>query len=439
MTKHTFPKEALLYLPLLLIYIIIVLVFSSDILMGDESRHFNYALNLTNGYYVEAENPNFRNGPGYPLVLAPFIAVGCSLLTLKFLNIAFVAMAVFYFKKTIDLFAEGKFALIAVYMIGLYPPVLRWLPFLYSEPMAYFLMCGLIFYVCQIYRQKVIRLKQLCTASIFLGLLILTKIIYLQVIMVSALCLILLLLWKKNRTPIRALLILAGSFLILLPYLVYAYTITGKLFYVGSGGGEILYHRSTPYPNEWGNWFSKEDVLFGGDTDYTPTTPYKNLNELSKNHKEFYLTLEPLSYIERDSVFKAAAIANMKAHPKKYLKNTVASLSRLVFHFPFSYRNQSLNAYGYMIPNVLILFLWVLSIYPFLRNRKKSCFEINALLLFSLIYTGGIVLLDGRGRNFITVVPALVLFFTFVYSNFLNIKLTALRENSTKQSLSDLH
>lgn len=421
MTKHTFPKEALLYLPLLLIYIIIVLVFSSDILIGDESRHFNYALNLTNGYYVEAENPNFRNGPGYPLVLAPFIAVGCSLLTLKFLNIAFVAMAVFYFKKTIDLFAEGKFALIAVYMIGLYPPVLRWLPFLYSEPMAYFLMCGLIFYICQIYRQKEIRLKQLCIASVFLGLLILTKIIYLQVIMTSVLCLIVLLLWRKNRSPIKALTVLAGSFLLLLPYLIYAYSITGKLFYVGSGGGEILYHRSTPYPNEWGNWFSREDILFWGDEGYEPTATYKNLNELSKNHKDFYLSLEHLTYFERDSVFKEAAISNMKSHPKKYLKNTMASLSRLVFHFPFSYRNQSLYAYGYMLPNMLILFLWAISMYLFIRSRKSSRFEITALLVFSLIYTGGIVLLDGRGRNFITVAPVLVLFFTYVYSNFVKV------------------
>ena len=418
MTKNKFIKELLLYLPLLVLYIIIVLVFSSDVLIGDESRHFRYAVNLTNGYYIELNNPNFRNGPGYPLALAPFIAMGFSWLGLKFLNVAFVIMAVFYFKKTIDLFAKGKIALIAVYFIGLYPPVLRWLPFLYSEPMAYFLMCGLIFYVCLFYQQREFRLKQLFIASLFLCLLILTKIIYLQVILVSAVLLLVFLFWHRKKTALKLLKVLTGGFVFMIPYLIYTYSISGKVLYVGSGGGEILYHRSTPYPNEWGNWFSREDILFGGDTDYIPTEVYKNLNKLSKNHRDFYLTLEPMSYMERDSAFKAAAIANIKAHPEKYLKNTVASLSRLVFHFPFSYRTQNLNAYGYMFPNMIILFLWALSLYPFIKNKNNMPFEITALLVFSLIYTGGIVLLDGRGRNFITVVPALILFCTYIFSNF---------------------
>lgn len=428
MKKNSLWGSIVPFLPLLLLYIILVVVFSNNELAGDESRHMVYANNLTHGFYADGSNPDLRNGPGYPLVIAPFIAINSSFLILKLLNVLFVFIGVVYFKKTVEFFTKEKYAIAFAYLIGIYPPLLRYMPLIYSEPLTFMIICGLFFHIFKLYRSEKLDKKQIVITSVYLGLLVLVKIIFFQVIGLSLLILGVLFLLNRKRQNIKAALVLIGGFLLIVPYLIYTYSLTDKSFYLGTGGGEILYHRSTPYENEWGNWFSMEDALNGGNSDYKPDNAYRNLRALSENHRDVYLKLEPLTHIERDSAFKSIAIKNMKAHPSKYLKNTVANVGRLLFHYPFSYREQNLNAYGYMIPNMFIMILWILSLYPAFMGRKNLPFEIKAITVFTLIYTCGIVVADGRGRNFIMMVPALVLFFAYVYTNILKITLVKTEE-----------
>jgi hypothetical protein len=166
-----------------------------------------------------------------------------------------------------------------------------------------------------------------------------------------------------------------------------------------------------------------DDAINGGNSDYKPNNVYRNLSTLSKNHREVYLEFEHLTYMERDSAFKSIAIENMNTHPDAYIKNTAANIGRLLFHYPFSYREQNLNAYGYMIPNMFIIVVWLLSLYPAFLRRKKLPFELNAMIIFTLIYACGIVVADGRGRNFIIMAPSLVLFSAYIYTNILKITL----------------
>ncbi len=428
MKKNSLLKSLVPFFPLLLLYIIVVLLFSNNELAGDESRHMAYATNLTHGYYTDGSNPDLRNGPGYPMVIAPFVAINSSLLILKFLNALFVFIGIIYFKKSIEFFAKEKYAIVFAYLIGIYPPLLRYMPLIYSEPLTFMIICGLLFHVFKLYRSKKLDWEQIVITSLYLSFLVLVKIIFLQVIGLCLLILSVLFLWNRKKQNKKAFLVLIGGFLLIIPYLIYAYSLTGKPFYLGTGGGEILYHRSTPYNNEWGNWFSSEDALNGGNHDYQPDNAYRDLRSLSENHHDVYLKLEPLTHIERDSALKSIAIENMKAHPDKYLKNTVSNIGRLLFHYPFSYREQNLNAYGYMIPNMFILVLWILSLYPAFLMRKKIPFEIKAIMVFTLIYACGIVVADGRGRNFIIMVPSLVLFFAYVFTNILKITLIKTEE-----------
>ncbi|WP_123772333.1 hypothetical protein [Zobellia sp. OII3] len=424
MHKPLIPQNIIRLLPLLVVYIAVVLIFSSNDFFGDESRHYHYALNISQGFYENADNPSFRNGPGYPMILAPFVALDMGFMTAKLANAVLLFLALVYFKKTIDLFTKSRFSLVFVYMLGLYPPIIRYVPLLYSEPLAYFTFCGLAYHYCKVCLTKQYDWKQIAIASVYLGFLVLTKIIYLQVILASFFILGILSVWKRNHEIKKSILVLCGGFLFITPYLFYAYALTGKMLYVGTGGGEILYHRSTPFENELGNWFSEEDVLNGQDPNYKPSSKvYRDLSELSKNHRDFYLSIEPMSHIERDSAFKAAAIENMKAHPLKYLKNTVANVGRFTLHYPFSYRSQNLNTYGFMLPNIFLIFLWMLSLYPFFAARKNFPFAIQALMVFSLIYAGGIILLDGRARNFVIMAPMLILFFSYVYTRVLKIEI----------------
>ncbi|WP_289038251.1 hypothetical protein [uncultured Zobellia sp.] len=424
MLKILFPKNIIQLLPLLGVYIIVVLLFSKNDFFGDESRHYHYAQNITNGFYESSDNPSFRNGPGYPMILAPFIAIGTDLILPKLLNALLLFLALVYFKKTIDLFTKNNLALLFVYMLGLYPPIIRYTPLLYSEPLTYLTLCGMAYHYCKATIEKHYDWHNILIAAAYLGLLVLTKIIYLQVILASLFFLGILSIWRRNIEVKVSLLVLGSGFLFITPYLFYAYTLTGKPLYVGTGGGEILYHRSTPFENEFGSWFSREDILKGQNPDYIPSSGvYEDLTELSKNHREFYMTIENMSHIERDSAFKSAAIENMKMHPIKYLKNTIASVGRFAFHYPFSYRPQNFNTYGFMIPNAFLLMLWGLSLYPFFLVRKTFPYSIQALMVFSLIYAGGIILLDGRGRNFVVMAPVLILFFGNIFINSIKIKI----------------
>ncbi len=423
MKKNSLLRSILLFLPLLLFYIILVLAFSNAEFTGDESRHMVYANNLTHGYFADENNPDLRNGPGYPLVIAPFLTINAGLLVLKLLNALFVFIGVIYFKKTIAFFAKEKYAIVLAYLIGMYPPLLRYMPLIYSEPLTFMIICALLFHLFKLYESKKIDQKQIVITSLYLALLVLVKIIFLHVIAVSLLLLGGLFLWNRKRQNMKIAFVLIGGFLLIVPYLIYTYSVTDKLFYLGTGGGEILYHRATPFENEWGNWFSMDDAINGGNSDYKPNNVYRNLNTLSKNHREVYLEFEHLTYMERDSAFKSIAIENMKTHPDAYIKNTVANIGRLLFHYPFSYREQNLNAYGYMIPNMFIIVVWLLSLYPAFLRRKKLPFELNAMIIFTLIYACGIVVADGRGRNFIIMAPSLVLFSAYIYTNILKITL----------------
>ncbi len=410
-------KEKIVFPLLLVLYILIIICFSQSKLTGDESRYYRYAVNITQGFYEAKDNPSLGNGPGYPLLIAPFIGLGIPLIYTKILNAFLLFFSLMFFKKTVDLYSKSKYTINFIIILGLYPPLLRWLPYMYSETFAFFSMCGLIFFLCKVFQKEKLELKYVLASTLFLGLLVIIKVIYLHVVLAAIFLIgIAILIWKNKRKPLKsAALILIGSVLVISPYLFYAYNLTGKLFYLGTAGGEILYHRSTPFENEFGNWFAIEDVIYGDEATYKADEAYTNLSQLSKNHKEKFVPLLNLTHIEQDSILKSMAIDNMINHPLKYVKNTVANIGRLFIHYPFSYRSQNLNMFGYMIPNSILLF--VFSVLFFTNLYKKRLlnlpFAIKLTLIFALLYTSALIVLDGRGRNFIVIVPIVLLYIAY--------------------------
>ena len=94
------PKNPwLLFLPFLVLYIIFVLIFPTTGHQGDEERYLMFANNLVNGFYSPpAPDINLTNGPGWPIILMPFIALGLPLITIT------IANAFFYYLSIIFLF-----------------------------------------------------------------------------------------------------------------------------------------------------------------------------------------------------------------------------------------------------------------------------------------------------------------------------------------------
>lgn len=396
------------FLPLLLFYLFLVIVLSSNTLQNDEIGYVAYANRLSQGINSSQNNVSLWWGPGYPMVLTPFVYWELPFLTAKFLNSFFLFGAILYFHKTLSFYIEKNYAVILTYCLGLYPPLIREIHLLVTESLVFFLICGFVFHFCKLYRGSGINWFHLLIASLYLGYLALTKVFFGYVILVGILMYLFLFISQRKERYKQTTFVYVLALVWCIPYLLITYSLTNKIFYWGSSGGLSLYWMSTPYENELGDWFSAEDV--------------EKRAELSQ-HIDFFNKTESLSEVSQDDVFRGQAKSNIINHPLKYASNWIANIGRLLFSYPFSYTPQKLSTYFYIIPNMFIVVLLVLSIYPAILMRKIIPYEICALILFALIAFGGTSLLSGFDRQFRPFVPIILLWLSFIYFRILKIEL----------------
>jgi len=406
-----------IFIPLFLFYLLIILIFSADTLRGDETRHMDYAVNLTNGFYTSPDDPELINGPGYPLVLAAFLLSKASNTVMILANAVFMILAVIFFFKSVSLFFKPKQALLLSLLIGLYPPSLKWMVYLHSESLAIFLACGFLYFFLQAQYQAKKRKLNIAMAALFLGLLTLTKVIFGYVIITAILFYLLVYLFKRSKKALTGIWVLLGAFFVCLPYLIYTHSLTGEALYWGSGGGEILYWRSSPYPNEYGDWIST-DVVFGKRTD-----DYFDTSTIVENHRPYFESIQSYTHIQRDNLLKEKAIENIKEHPVKYMQNTLASGLRLFFNYPYSYTQQKMTSYVYIVPNGLLLLLLLLSVFVGIRRSSFLPFEIRFIGFVALVFIGGLVMANGMIRHLLPIFPFLLIFIGYVLSRGIRITL----------------
>jgi hypothetical protein len=165
---------------------------------------------------------------------------------------------------------------------------------------------------------------------------------------------------------------------------------------------------STPYEKELGEWNS-------------PTTVLEN-PELFPNHQEFYKEILKLTPIQQDEAFKKRCYQNILHNPKKCCENWMANVGRLLFSYPFSYTDQKLSTYLYILPNMFIVVLSILCIYPSYLARRSVPYEIYALVLFGLIAFGGASLVSAEDRQFRPLVPIFALWIIFTLTRSLKIE-----------------
>lgn len=97
----------LLFSPFLLLFALIVLKFHTDAFEGDESRYYQFAINLINGFYSPpAPDINLWNGPGYPIILIPFAALGAPLILITLLNALFQYLSIVLLFKSLRRYAS---------------------------------------------------------------------------------------------------------------------------------------------------------------------------------------------------------------------------------------------------------------------------------------------------------------------------------------------
>jgi len=353
----------------------------------------------------------------------PFIAVHVPVLYITLLNALYLYLAVVFLYKAINLVTNHKIALIAALLLALYPNDQAVLPILYTEAFTSFLVSLLLYFVASGYIKE--KPRFIILAGLALGYLTLTKIIFGYVLVICLAACLFMLLFKKSRIyylkPVRILLI---ALVVTLPYLVYTYSLTGKMFYWGDSGGMSLYWMSSPYEHEYGDWKLPEltnnqyPILFKSA---------EAVSLLKKNHSKEIKAILKHNEFEQDVLFKQKAIENIQKHPFKFLKNYYYNFSRMLFNFPYSYSYQD----GAIVENILIgsLILWacVAGIILTGLNWRRVISPVRFMLLITGVYLALSGALSSYPRQLDVMVPVLLFWIAYLIANIktINFKFTA--------------
>lgn len=403
MIKHGNRHFLWALLPLLVFYLVVCAICAEDSVISDEVRYLSYARNICHGFYAP-KNLMLWNGPGYPLLLTPFAITDVPIILAKFLNAFLLFGAVCFTNSILRQYMSARRSLLGSYALGLYAPFLPYMTLLLTESLAIFLAAGFSYFLARYVRGG--RARYVWTAGFFLAYLILTRVMFAYVAAFGLLISIAAAKWSP--TSRKTALVYAISLLFCVPYLVYTYNLTGKIFYWGNSGGRQLYWMTSPYAEEYGDWASTKRVL---------------TDELWQRHYNLHEELAELDFVEKDALLKKHALQNIREYPEKYLANWIANLGRMWFEYPISYKIQRPHTLFFMVFNSFLLASMILCLYPLWKSRKLLPGELWGLSLFALIYLGGSSLVSTYTRLIQPVVPILVIMIFYAANVVLDIKL----------------
>jgi len=393
--------------PFLLLYLLISIVFAPNENVADEGRYLYLSNNLLNGFYSPPfPEINIWCGPGYPLFIAPFIFFKLPLMALRLLNVLLLYFSLIISFRTLSIYSSTKNAFLYTVVLGLYFPIFEMLPLIMSEPLTWFLISLICFLFIRNYQTKVVSLKLIFLTSFSIAFLAMVKVIFGYVILLMLFVSIFMFFLPAFRSSAKkSTLIFLLSFVFCLPWLFYTYSLTGKPFYWAKTGSINLYTMSTPFENELGDWIGDDEL------------------QLNPNHKVFMDSILQLNNLQRDEARQAAAIENIKSHPKKYFSNWVANVGRLLFSYPYSNSEQNIRTYWTIIPNMFVVVIITIAFAFSIFHYKKFPEALILLFLFFIIYLLGSTLVSAFRRIFYVTMPFWILFVSFVFSNIISVKI----------------
>jgi len=410
----------LLFIPFLMAYIFYVLLMPTNGTSSDEPRYLIYANNLIQGFYSPPGEIWLINGPGYPIILMPFLALNLPFIWITIMNAFFYYFSIILLYKALKEIVSFRFVLIFSLAWASYLIAYQNIPYIHTETFTYFLITLLIYSTIRTFvSQKANSLsKYTLLAGFTLGYIVLTKMIFGYVLMFIFIGSVLLWILNKNsRNYNKGLMIAIIALFTTLPYLIYTYKITDRIFYWGMGS-DSLYWMTSTNKNEYGDW-----------TDPLVVNPrvYANYNipgadsVLIANHEKDFVEIYKYTGIERDDAFKRLAIRNIKNHPLKYLENIVYNMGRLIFHYPFSEAIQKPRTLLVLPINGILLTLMIYSLIITLINWKKLPYYLKLLLIIGFLYLGASTLVTAFVRMFTVIVPILLIWIAFILQNTLKI------------------
>lgn len=430
----------ILFLPLLFLYSALIILFNSPEIIGDEGRFLMFAKNLTQGYFSPPPPAlDLGNGPGYPLIIAPLISLNLPLLYIELLNGIFYYISVVLLFLSLRIYVPKNYSITFSLFWAFYPSFYEHMNDRLPEIFTSFLIVLFIYTSINVFEAKDLKkaIKYIIFSGITFGYLALTKPIFGYVIMFMMPIMMVIFFFKiKNVHYKKTLLVLFISLCTTLPYLVYTYNLSGKIFYWSSFGGNNLYWMSSPYENEYGDWMG-----FPPSKTHTDKIPGSDSMIISRHQKDFNRLLmnkdvqianireDETEYnltkgTAQDDLLKKIAIENIKSHPGKFIDNIISNGGRILFNYPSSYTLQkSTNLRRLPINGTLAVVSLFCLILTFMKWRDVS-YPIRYLLCISFIYLGGSLFGSAGSRMLFVVIPILLLWIAYILYRSIKIDLT---------------
>jgi 4-amino-4-deoxy-L-arabinose transferase-like glycosyltransferase len=353
-------------------------------------------------------------GPGYPILLAVLEIFNLTDIYQKLFNAIFLYGSLLGIYYSLRLFANKSYALIIACLCGFYYPFYLMLPYRMTEVFVIFLISLIILFVNKWFEEHS-KLAYKVVLIFLLAWLMLTKILFGYVMAGLLILFIIAFFLKHKKTYLNLVLITSLSIIAISPYLYYSYQISGKYFYWGTSGGLTLYWMSSPYAEEYGDFIN---FFYEPSNDPSKNQLFrmrheehikKAIGEISLFEKLKYEDLPPKLGVFQDQQFKKMAIQNIKGHPVKYIKNILSNGLRMIFNFPYSYKENQLNLKLIICNSILLLFVFLTSLKLIRKNENINIADLF-LLSFALIYLGSSMLLSATPRQFYIISPILLYF-----------------------------
>ena len=422
-------------LPMFFILVLIIALTGANIPLSDGIRYWQTAGYFLNGFSdVDLINSSLlTNGPLYPFFLSLLRIFGFGVKTSIYFNAIFIYLSGVLFFKLLRKNLSFLVSLISIYSWFFIDPFLfYWGAKLYSEPLAILLVISFI-YQLDIYFSNKTK-QSLILASILFSLLILTRVLFGYVCIVLILIFSVIYLIKRKQWVKNIFKIFLISFLIISPYLVFTYSITGKYIYFSNGGGKLLYWISSPHENDLGEWhvfdldnlkdhLGKRYNKFSGlDSSYLARVNQVIIDQIKADHK---FVIEKLNFsnfnaVEEDDYLKNEAIKNISSYPLNFAKNWILNCGRLLIGYPhaiyFKPPYSPLLSLLNIFKSTLVLFIFILSTYLFLRYSIKDPPKLMTLIyLIIVFYFTGQSLLAVQSQRFLLPIYPLIVYFSSTF------------------------
>jgi hypothetical protein len=404
--------EPLKLLPLFGFFAVAALLGAKGDMEGDGWRYLANARNLLHGGYASPETLMFWNGPGYPLTLVPWVALHAPMAWARLANALWLYLAAAHAQGALRALGLGRRSLVYAYLMAallfLHGALLG---SLMSESLSAYLVCGAAWHFARSAWAPRARLH-VGLAGFHLGYLALTKVLFGYAL--EAVLLLALLAWAvsawapsplsrgpRARETARAArhgaAACALGLALCVPWLAHTWHKTGKAHFWGNSGGWQAWYFTWPEKEYYGDWLNWQAILEHPDY-FRP-----HLGEIREILKH-----DPVA---QDSILKAWARDNCRAHPGKCVTNWRANVNRMVFGYPITpYAGGGMElatgnrSFVYALP----FFLLAACAVPGWLGRRSLRPEAHGLLLFALVALGGTSLLSAIPRQVFPVLPLLL-------------------------------